>query len=318
MTRTLGSDYVPAINSKTKNPGSVSIAAGRLQQLALHLPSTATMREKQEGNLAGKVAIVSGSSSGIGAAIVTELNSRGAYTVVNYPFPHLKHEAERLIAKLDAPAIAVEADLSTISGPQKLVDATVAEWGKIDILVNSAGLAVNKPFEEHTLDDWDLVVNLNGRGTFLLTQAVLKHLTKGSSRIVNIASISSRGSPPGQTVYSGSKGMVDSFTRCWYVLCGFYSDCITPILIENRAKELPPKYGCTVNAVSPGPTKTAGFADAGEEQMKILQPTIDATPAGARLGDPSEIAHAVAFLCEDRARWVNGEHMFVCGGLFID
>ncbi|KAL1884784.1 hypothetical protein Plec18167_002376 [Paecilomyces lecythidis] len=257
------------------------------------------MSATQEGSLAGKVAIVSGSNAGIGAAIIAELNSRGAYTVINYPFPHFRDEAEKLISSLKAPAIAVEADLSTVSGPQKLVDATVAKWGKIDILVNSAGLAVNKPFEEQTLDDWDLVVNLNGRGTFLLTQAALKHLTKGGSRIVNIVSISSRGPPPGQTIYAGSKGMVDSFTRCW-------------------AKELPPKYGCTVNAVSPGPTKTAGFADAGEEQMKILQPTIDQTPAGARMGEPSEIAYAVAFLCEERARWVNGEHMVVCGGLFVD
>lgn len=195
----------------------ISTTAGRVQKLSDHLLSSETMSKTQEGSLAGKVAIVSGSNAGIGAAIITELNSRGAYTVVNYPFPHLRDEAEKLISSLKAPAIAVEADLSTVSGPQKLVDATVAKWGKIDILVNSAGLAVNKPFEEQTLDDWDLVVNLNGRGTFLLTQAALKHLTKGGSRIVNIVSVSSRGSPPGQTIYAGSKGMVDSFTRCWYV-----------------------------------------------------------------------------------------------------
>jgi NAD(P)-dependent dehydrogenase (short-subunit alcohol dehydrogenase family) len=91
----------------------------------------------------------------------------------------------------------------------------LAQWKRIDILVNSVGLAVNKPFEEQTLEDWDLLVNVNGRGTFLMTQAVLPHLTKGAARIVNIASISARGPPPNQTIYAGTKGMVDSFTKCW-------------------------------------------------------------------------------------------------------
>ncbi|KAJ5716106.1 hypothetical protein N7493_008017 [Penicillium malachiteum] len=249
--------------------------------------------------LAGKVAIVTGSSSGIGAAIVRELSSRGANTVVNYPFDKLKEEADAVVSSLQTPSIAVEADMSQISSPQKLVDAAVAKWNRIDILVNCVALAVNKPLEEQTLDDWDLLVNINGRGTFLLTKAVLPHLTKGSGRIVNIASISARGPPPNQTIYAGTKGMVDSFTKCW-------------------AKELPPKYGCTVNAVSPGPTMTEGFAAAGEEQMKILQPIIDQTPVGPRMGQPDEIAYAVAFLCEERARWVNGAHLIASGGLFID
>ncbi|KAJ5688737.1 hypothetical protein N7462_003129 [Penicillium macrosclerotiorum] len=252
-----------------------------------------------EQTLAGKVAIVTGSSSGIGAAIVRELSSRGANTVVNYPFPGLKDEADTVISSLPVLGIAVEGDMSKIETPQKLVDAAVAKWNRIDILVNCVALAVNKPLEEQTLEDWDLLVNINGRGTFLLTKAVLPHLTKGSGRIVNIASISARGPPPNQTIYAGTKGMVDSFTKCW-------------------AKELPPKYGCTVNAVSPGPTRTEGFAAAGEEQMKILQPTIDQTPVGPRMGQPDEIAYAVAFLCEERARWVNGTHLIASGGLFID
>lgn len=184
-------------------------------------------------------------------------------------------------------------------GPQKLVDETVKKYGKIDILINNAALAINKPFEEQTLEDWDMLVNLNGRGCFLLTQACLKYLTKGSSRTVNIISISSRGPPPNQTLYAGTKGMVDSFTRCW-------------------AKELPPKLGCTVNAVSPGPTRTEGFAAAGEEQMKILPPVIDQTAVEARIALPEEIAYAVAFLCEEKARWINGEHLFATGGLFVD
>ncbi|KAL4982331.1 hypothetical protein BDW68DRAFT_192240 [Aspergillus falconensis] len=250
-------------------------------------------------SLQDKVAIVSGSSSGIGAAIVRELSSRGANTVVNYPFPRLHAEAVTVMASLPSPAITVEADMSRVDGPQKLVDAAVSQWGRIDIVINCVALAVNKPLEEQTLDDWDQLVNINGRGTFLLTQASLKHLTKGKGRIVNIASISGRGPPPNQTIYAGTKGMVDSFTKCW-------------------AKELPPKYGCTVNTVSPGPTATEGFAAAGDEQMKILRPIIDQTPVAPRMAQPDEIAYAVAFLCEEQARWINGAHLVASGGLFID
>jgi NAD(P)-dependent dehydrogenase (short-subunit alcohol dehydrogenase family) len=262
------------------------------------LDTPISLREMTEKTLVGKVAIVSG-SSGIGAAIARELSSRGAQLVVNYPFSTLLEEAKGICSSLPSRSIAVEADLSTIGGPQKLVDAAIAEFGRIDIVVNNTGLAVNKPLEEQTMNDWDMLVNLNGRGTFLLTQAALKHLTHGSGRIVNIASISARDAPPMQTIYAGTKGMIESFTRVW-------------------AKELPPKYGCTANAVSPGPTMTEGFAQAGDEMMKILQPVIDRTPAGKRLGDPSDVAFAVAFLCEEKARWINGEQLFVNGGLYVD
>lgn len=249
--------------------------------------------------LSGRVAIVSGSSSGIGASIARELSARGASVVVNYPHAQLSDEAHNVSKSLQTQSIAVEADMAGIDGPARLVECAVAKFGRLDIVVNNAALAVNAPLEELTLHHWDKLVNLNGRGVFLLTQAALKHITHGSGRIVNIVSVSARAAPPMQTIYAGTKGMVDSFTRCW-------------------AKELPPKYGCTVNAVSPGPTMTEGFLAAGEEAMRILQPAIDATPVGKRMADPSEIAYAVAFLCEERARWINGEHLFANGGLFID
>ncbi|KAM0202712.1 hypothetical protein ACHAPA_010854 [Fusarium lateritium] len=249
--------------------------------------------------LAGKVAIISGSDSGIGFAIAQELASRGASVAINYPFPSQADNANNKAASLPTKAIAICADMSTIHGPKKLVEATIQEFGRLDIIVNNVALAVNKPFEEQTLDDWDLLVNVNGRSTFLLTQHSLPHLTQGSGRIINICSASSRGPPPSQTIYAGTKGMVDSFTKCW-------------------AKELPPKYGCTVNAVSPGPTKTEGFLAAGEEAMRVLKPTIDMTPAGKRMGEPEEIAFAVGFLCDERASWVNGVHLAVNGGLHID
>lgn len=259
----------------------------------------ALLQSKCLESLEGKVAIISGSSSGIGKAIATELASRGAHVAINYPFPDLEAEAEKVVATLPSRAVAVCADIGTVDGPSRLVQETVKAFGKIDIVVNNAALAVNKPFEEQTLEDWDKLVNINGRGTFLLTQAALPFMTKPGGRFVNICSASSRGPPPMQTIYAGTKGMVDSFTKVW-------------------AKELSRKYGCTVNAVSPGPTKTEGFAAAGEEAMKILQPTIDAIPVAARMAEASEIAYAVAFLCEERARWMNGVHLHANGGLLVD
>lgn len=254
---------------------------------------------RQPKTLAGKVAVISGSSSGIGKAIAIELSSRGASVAINYPFPAFEVDALKVTDSLTSPAITVCADIGSLTGPAALANAAVAAFGHIDIIVNNAALAVNKNLEEHTTADWDSLVNLNGRGTFLLTQAALPHLAKPGGRIVNICSASSRAAPPMQTVYAGTKGMVDSFTKVW-------------------AKELPPQYGCTVNSVSPGPTRTEGFATAGAEVMKILQPTIDAIPVAARMAESSEIAYAVAFLCEERARWINGLHMHANGGLFVD
>lgn len=259
----------------------------------------AEMQKHQAPSLEAKVAVISGSSSGIGKAIATELSSRGAQIVINYPKPELRDEAEKVAADLHTPAIAVCADIGSTDGPSALIDATVSHFGHVDIVVNNAALAVNKKFEQQNLADWDLLVNLNGRGTFLLTQAALPFLKKPGGRIVNICSASSRAAPPMQSIYAGTKGMVDSFTRVW-------------------AKELPPTYGCTVNAVSPGPTRTEGFAAAGADVMKILQPTIDATPIASRMAESSEIAFAVAFLCEERARWINGVHLHANGGLYVE
>lgn len=244
------------------------------------------------------MAIVSGSSSGIGAAIARELASRGCNVAINYPFISLEAQANSLSSSLPTKSIAVCADISTIEGPQSLVTATVQAFGKVDILINNAAIAVNLPMEEQTLEHWDSLVNLNCRGTFLLTKAVLPHLTHDDSRIVNIDSISAHAAPEMQTIYAGTKGMVDSFTKVW-------------------AKEFPRKYGCTVNAVSPGPTMTEGFAQAGEEFMKKMQPVLDQTPVGGRMARPEEISFAVGFLCEPRASWINGLNLTASGGLLM-
>jgi len=249
-------------------------------------------------SLEGKVAIISGSDSGIGAQIARDLSIVGATVIINYPYHSLAERASALVASLPTASLAVQADLSTITGPQTLIDAAVAAYGKIDILINNAGIAVNLPFEQQTLEHWDKLVNLNCRGTFLLTQAALPHLALQDGRIVNICSISARDAPPMQTIYAGTKGMVDSMTRVW-------------------AKELPPKYHCTVNSVSPGPTRTDGFEAAGDEMMKLLRPVIEGTPVGARLAETHEISYAVLMLCLPRASWLNGVHLIASGGLFM-
>lgn len=171
-------------------------------------------------SLAGKVAIVSGSSRGIGAATCVELASRqvfdlsrasnnkdkrqltvlrGAIVVVNYPWPSERQEAEAALARIvqtksssASECILVKSDLSTTSGPQHLVEETIRQLGpKIDILVNNAGVAIMKPLSEAILDKWDAMVNLNSCGTLMLTQAVLPYLSN-LSRIVNLSSVGAR------------------------------------------------------------------------------------------------------------------------------
>ncbi|KAL3470513.1 hypothetical protein BJX99DRAFT_267421 [Aspergillus californicus] len=248
--------------------------------------------------LRGKAAIISGSSSGLGAQIARELSMLGARVVVNYPFLNLREDAMSLVTSLPTPGIAVEADISSITGPQILVDAAVAAYEEIDILVNNAGAAVDLALEEQTLEHWDRLVNLNSRGVFLLTKAVLPHLAKKDSRIINISSISAKEGTPYQTILAGTKGMLDAFTRVW-------------------AKELPPKYGCTVNSVSPGPMRTEAFNTAGQVLLDIIRPIIEKTPVAPRPADTSEVAYGVVMLCLPRASWLNGLQLNVTGGLHI-
>ncbi|KAK5064356.1 hypothetical protein LTR84_000189 [Exophiala bonariae] len=251
--------------------------------------------------LRGKVALVSGSSTGIGAAIAQELAKRGASVVINFPRSAEKEDADKVLSTLPAESksVAIEADLSTTTGPEALVQQVVAVFGRIDILVNNAGLMLG-----HSLDDPDdakviglinKMMDLNGRGTYLLTRAVLKHLSNQNSRIVNITSGSSRTPGVGVSMYAGTKGMIESFTRSW-------------------AKELPRRYGCTVNAVAPGVVGTEAYYAAPATVRELLKPMIDETPIAPRVARPEEIAWATAMLCEEGAGWINGIYLPVGGG----
>lgn len=254
--------------------------------------------------LAGKVALVSGSSSGIGAAVVRELSARGAAVVINYPFPEAREAAEKTLQSLKSPAKAViiETDLSTETGPQKLVELTVREFGHIDILVNNAAVAATMPIDEpddrKVLGLWDSIINLNGRGTMLLTRASLPHLSPQHSRIVNISSTTSRDPESCMTMYAGTKSMIESFTRCW-------------------AKDLPRKYGCTVNAVAPGPIATEMMLASPPEFLEPIKAASAKTPVAGRLGLPEEVAWAVAMFCEPGSSWMNGVYLPVTGGGYM-
>lgn len=255
-------------------------------------------------SLTGKVAVVSGSSAGMGAAIVQELAQRGASVAINYPYPSEKLNAENVAKRLgpDAKAITVEADMSTMEGPRILADKTAEAFGKIDIVINCAG--INRPMSLDDPDDakveaaWHDVVNTNARGTFLLTRAALKHLSHGESRIINIGSGVTRAPGPFSSIYAGSKGMMESYTKCWAV-------------------ELPKKYGCTVNGVALGIVGTDAFYAAPQSLRDALQPIIDANPTAPRVATPAEVAWTVAMLCEKEAVWLNGLYLPVSGGALI-
>ncbi|RSM09351.1 hypothetical protein CEP52_004165 [Fusarium oligoseptatum] len=198
-------------------------------------------------SLVNKVAIVTGVSWRIGAAIARELSHRGTRVVINYPTPAEREEAAAVRKPLASPenATIAEADLSTWEGPLLLAAAAAKAYAnRIDILVNNAAIGPMIPFD--SLDDdalnaaWDKTINLNCHGSYFLTRAVLPYLTKTNSRIINITSDNARDPQHNSSIYAGTKGMIETLTRSW-------------------AHDLPRKYGCTVNSVAPGPTSTESF-----------------------------------------------------------
>ncbi|TPX07936.1 uncharacterized protein E0L32_010391 [Thyridium curvatum] len=268
------------------------------------------MTEQIPQTLAGKVALISGSSTGIGASIALELSARGASIVLNYPFAELEEQANSVGKRLKTPWIAVRADLATLEGPKELVAAAVARFGIIHILVNNAAVVPHCPTWKVTPDVWDRTFNLNSRGTFLLTQAVLPHLppykpssppalsgVPGGGRIICIGSGSGRIPQPDLVVYSSTKGALDSMIKVW-------------------AKELPPVYGCTVNGIAPGPVNTETFRQGAGDQLEAIKASFEKdTPCEGCLAEPEDVAWAAAWLAEERSKWINGEYIMVNGGL---
>jgi len=244
--------------------------------------------------LTGKVAVVTGASKGIGAAIAEELAKDGASVIVNYATSG--QGAEAVVAKIKAgggKAKAVRADVSKRADAKQLVDAAVSEFGRVDILVNNAAVYDFLPLDQITEEHFDRMFNLNVKGLLFATQAAAAAIGEGGGSIINIGSMASQTPPPGGCVYAATKGALDVITMA-------------------LAGELGPKR-ILVNAVLPGPVETEGTQSMADwDQFKNM--LVLRTPLG-RVGQPRDIATIVSFLASGDAGWITGQIIPAAGGL---
>ena len=243
--------------------------------------------------LTGKVAVVTGASKGIGAGIAKALGAEGASVVVNYASD--KAGAERTVQAITAAggkALAVQGSVDKRADVERVFTETEKAFGPTDILVNNAGVYEFAPLESITEEHFHRIFNINVLGVLLASQAAARHFGERGGSIINIGSVVSDGNNPQMTVYAATKGALDT---------------VTSVL----AKELGPKK-IRVNSVNPGFTTTEGNASLRGGQME--EATVQQTPLG-RVGEPDDIADAVAFFASDEARWITGEHIRVAGGL---
>lgn len=243
--------------------------------------------------LAGRVAIVTGASKGIGAGIAKELAAQGASVVVNYASS--AEGAQRVvdaITQAGGKAIAVRANVADPAAIERLFAAAKDAYGRLDILVNNAGVYSFGGIETATKETISAMFETNVTGLLLATKAAVALFPAGSGNIVNIGSVVGEMPPPGAAIYVGTKGAVNSITR-------------------SLAKELGPK-GIRVNAINPGVVVTEGFK-AAELEGDFEQFMISQTPLG-RSGQPEDIATLVAFIASDDAGWVTGSLIDAAGG----
>jgi len=244
--------------------------------------------------LDGKVAVVTGASKGIGAAIAKHLAADGAAVVVNYSAS--KAGAEKVVGEIKAgggKAVAVQANVAKKADIEKLVAETKKAFGPIDILVNNAGVYEFAPLEQVTEEHFRKQFDLNVLGLLLTTQEALKHFNPAGGSILNISSVASTLGFPGAAVYSGTKGAVVALTR-------------------SLAKELGAR-GIRVNAISPGMVATEGLHASGLAGSDMERQTEAQTPLG-RIGQPQDIARVAVFLASPDSGWVTGETLTVAGG----
>jgi 3-oxoacyl-[acyl-carrier protein] reductase len=244
-------------------------------------------------NLKDKVAIITGSSRGIGRAIALKLASLGAKVVVNYRTnAEAAREVVEAIGDLGGQAMAVQADVADADDAKKLIRAAQTTFGGLDILVNNAGTTRDTLLARMSEDEWNLVINTNLKGAFNCTKAAIRPMMKQHyGRIVNITSVAGLAGNPGQANYSAAKAGLVGFTKA-------------------VAKEVGSR-NITVNAVAPGFIPTDLTADLPQD---LVEKAIEMTPLG-RPGTSEEIANAVAFLVSDEASFITGVVLRVDGGL---
>jgi len=244
--------------------------------------------------LSGKVAVVTGASKGIGAAIAKALAAEGAAVVVNYASS--KAGADTVVAaikKAGGKAVAIGGDVSTATGAAGIVDAAIEQFGQLDVLVNNSGVYDFAPIEAISEESFHRQFNINVLGVLLTTQAAAKHLTEGGS-IINVSSAVTSLTPPNSAVYSGTKGAIDA---------------ITGVL----AKELGPRQ-IRVNSINPGIVETEGTHTAGFIGSEFEKAAMAQAPLG-RTGQPGDIADVAVFLASNDSRWLTGEQLRASGGL---
>jgi 3-oxoacyl-[acyl-carrier protein] reductase len=245
--------------------------------------------------LAGKVAVVTGASKGIGASIAKHLAAEGASVVVNYASS--KEGADKVVAEITSAggkAVAVKANVAKKAEIEQLFAETKNAFGKVDVLVNNAGIFEFLPIESITEEHFHRQFDLNVLGMLLTTQEALKYFSPEGGSIINTSSLVSTFTPPGSTVYSGTKAAVDALTKV-------------------LAKELGPRK-IRVNSVNPGMVETEG-AHAGGFTTGDFRKQLEAqTPLG-RIGQPQDIATAVVFFASADSAWISGESLVIAGGL---
>lgn len=244
--------------------------------------------------LSGKVAVVTGASKGIGAAIAKALAAAGASVVVNYASS--KAGAEKVVAAITAAggkALAVAGDVSKAADAHGIIDAAIKAYGRLDVLVNNSGVYEFTAIEAITEEQFHRMFNINVLGVILTTQAAVKYLGEGAS-IINIGSAVSRITPPQSAVYTGTKGAVDA---------------ITGVL----SRELGPRR-IRVNTINPGMVETEGTVGAGFIGSDLEKTLVSQAPLG-RTGRPDDIADIAVFLASNDSRWLTGEQLLASGGI---
>jgi 3-oxoacyl-[acyl-carrier protein] reductase len=244
--------------------------------------------------LAGKVAVVTGASKGIGASIAEHLGAEGASVVVNYSSS--KAGADAVVAKITSKggkAIAVQGNVSKAEDIQKLFKETLAAYGRVDILVNNAGIFDFKPLEAITPEHFHSQFDLNVLGLLLTTQEAVKHFGPDGGSIINISSIVGQMPVPQASVYSATKAAVDAITI-------------------SLSQELGPKK-IRVNSLNPGMVETEGLHAVGFAESDFRKHVESITPLG-RIAQPVDIAKAAVFFASDDAGWVTGQTLLLTGG----
>ena len=246
-------------------------------------------------NLEGHVALVSGGSRGIGRGIALRLAREGVKVGVNYNTGAAQaREVVEEITSADGEAIALQADVSDQSQVTDMVGSLLEQWERIDILVNNAGIRKDRLLMRMTTEEWDSAINVNLKGAFFCTKAVLPYMARQRrGRIINMSSVVGVAGNPGQANYSASKAGLIGLTK-------------------TVAKEMA-RRNITANALAPGYIITAMVEELSEE----LQAQVLARVPMGRLGTPADIAGLVAFLCSDEAGYITGQVIRVDGGLAI-